>query len=108
MKNQNKQQRFPRNVSPWMNQQPFNELPPWFQNNNNNWSNGNGNGYRPFHNNNNNGWLPRNLRKKKYCWTHGNCAHDSRKCNSKGTGHKNEATFQNKMGGSEKNCQYCT
>ena len=40
----------------------------------------------------------------KYCWTHGACAHDSPQCKSKKTGHKDEATFQNKMGGSTANC----
>ena len=41
---------------------------------------------------------------KKYCWTHGACAHTGAECNNKATGHKDDATFQNTMGGSTKNC----
>ena len=40
----------------------------------------------------------------KYCWTHGACAHDSTSCNTPAEGHKNEATFDNKMGGSTAYC----
>ena len=40
----------------------------------------------------------------KYCWTHGACAHTSDACNRKKTGHKNDATFTNKMGGSTVKC----
>ena len=40
----------------------------------------------------------------KYCWTHGGCNHYGPDCESKAEGHKDEATFQNKMGGSTKNC----
>ena len=54
------------------------------------------------------GWLPKRFRKKKYCWTHGNCNHDSKSCNKQGAGHKENATFENPMGGSSTNCQYCT
>ena len=39
-----------------------------------------------------------------YCWTHGGCAHESSKCNSKAPGHRNEATFENKLGGSKGFC----
>lgn len=127
MKNQNRQQRFPRNVQPWMNnfqqqqnytpwnhnQQPFR---PWNNNSNNNryqpfcpWNNNNTPpNVQQWTNNNNTGWLPCRLRKKKYCWTHGNCAHDSKECNSQAPGHKTEATFQNKMGVNKTNCEYCT
>ena len=41
---------------------------------------------------------------KKYCWTHGACAHTSKECNHKATGHKDDATFHNLLGGSTKNC----
>ena len=41
---------------------------------------------------------------RKYCWTHGWCAHSGMDCNSKAEGHKEEATLENKMGGSTKNC----
>ena len=36
---------------------------------------------------------------------HGVCAHSSQFCNYPAEGHQNQATFQNKMGGST---QYCT
>ena len=40
----------------------------------------------------------------KYCWTHGGCAHESANCNAKAPGHKDNATFENKMGGSKAFC----
>ena len=39
-----------------------------------------------------------------YCWTHGvtsNLRHSSASCRRKATGHKDEATFSNRMGGSQ-------
>jgi hypothetical protein len=39
-----------------------------------------------------------------YCWTHGGSGHTSTDCSSKVTGHQNNATFENKMGGSTRNC----
>ena len=39
-----------------------------------------------------------------YCWTHGAWNHSSNKCRFKAQGHQDEATFENKMGGS---CAYC-
>ena len=51
----------------------------------------------------NNQYRPGKKRKRtvsKYCWTHGACAHSSRECRSKATGHKDDATFENRMGGS--------
>ncbi len=39
---------------------------------------------------------------KCYCWTHGSCAHSSAECNSRANGHKPEASFNNRMGGSSK------
>ena len=41
---------------------------------------------------------------KNYFWTHGRCSHDSSDCQSKAPNHKNEATMQNKMGGSTYGC----
>ena len=41
---------------------------------------------------------------KKYCWTHGACAHTGTECNNKAAGHKDNASFQDTMGGSTKNC----
>ena len=40
----------------------------------------------------------------KYCWKHGSCAHNSANCNDEAEGHKKEATFENKMGGSKDFC----
>jgi len=40
----------------------------------------------------------------KYCWSHGACSHTSAQCNSKRDGHKNNATFENKQGGSTAYC----
>ena len=40
----------------------------------------------------------------KYCWTQGVCSHDSSSCNNKAPGHQNNATFQNKLGGSTRFC----
>ena len=40
----------------------------------------------------------------KYCWTHGACAHASPDCKGKARGHKNKATFETRMGGSNAHC----
>ena len=40
----------------------------------------------------------------KYCWSHGACTHSSKECNKKKTGHQDEATFNNKLGGSTYYC----
>ena len=45
----------------------------------------------------------RNPNQRHYCWRHGACNHPSRECRDKGEGHQDEATFQNRMGGSTKN-----
>ena len=42
----------------------------------------------------------------KYCHTHGLCNHDSPDCHTPAEGHKNEATLQNRMGGSIKNISW--
>ena len=39
----------------------------------------------------------------KYCHTHGLCNHNSPDCHTPAEGHKNEATLQNRLGGSTKN-----
>ena len=41
---------------------------------------------------------------KRYCWTHGCGNHWSDKCRNPKPGHKAEATFRNRMGGSNKGC----
>ena len=40
----------------------------------------------------------------RYCWTHGACAHPSLDCQAKAPGHKDEATFHDKKGGSKAHC----
>jgi uncharacterized phage-associated protein len=40
----------------------------------------------------------------KYCWTHGRGNHEGPNCNNKAPGHKDEATMDNKMGGSTYGC----
>ena len=40
-----------------------------------------------------------------YCWTHGACGHPSKICCNKKTGHQDDATFDNKMGGSVYYCK---
>ena len=46
----------------------------------------------------------RDMKDRKYCWTHGACAHTGAECNNPTTGHKKEASFQDMMGGSTKDC----
>ena len=41
----------------------------------------------------------------KYCWTHGACGHESRQCKNKKEGHRDEATFSNRLGGSDQFCK---
>ena len=41
---------------------------------------------------------------KRYCWSHGCCAHWGRDCQNKKAGYKDEATFKDRMGGSNKGC----
>ena len=36
----------------------------------------------------------------KYCWSHGACGHDGTQCRNKKPGHRDDATFANKLGGS--------
>ena len=67
--------------------------------------------------NNNRGGKPKSYRKTsdnpsftrrttdQYCWTHGGCAHAGDKCTMKAPGHKDAATFENKMGGSKAFCE---
>ena len=40
----------------------------------------------------------------KYCWTHGACGHASSVCRAPASGHKQDATFENRMGGSNAFC----
>ena len=41
----------------------------------------------------------------KYCWMHGAGTHDGYGCTRPAVGHKKEATFKNKMGGTQKHCK---
>ena len=41
---------------------------------------------------------------KRYCWSCGCCPHWGRNCPNKKRGHKDEATFKNRMGGSNEGC----
>ena len=56
-------------------------------------------------NNNTNRNNRRQRNKTKYCWSHGACAHNSASCQSKKEGHQDNATFNNKMGGSTNYCE---
>ena len=42
---------------------------------------------------------------KRYCWSCGCCPHWSRNCPAKKKGHQNDATFSNRMDGSNVNCK---
>ena len=60
---------------------------------------------KPTPPNTNNGNTRRSNRlPRKYCWTHGKCAHDGKECNNKAEGHVETATLENKQGSSTKNC----
>jgi len=41
---------------------------------------------------------------KRYCWSCGCCTHWGKNCPNKKKGHKNDATFKNRMNGSSNNC----
>ena len=41
---------------------------------------------------------------RRYCWSCGCCPHWGKHCPQKKRGHKDEASFRNRMGGSSKNC----
>ena len=46
---------------------------------------------------------PRSWRQlNKYCWTHGVCGHNSKVCKTPNPNHKQDATYTNRMGGSNK------
>lgn len=62
---------------------------------NNNTTNNNGGGGRYCYCRNTN----------RYCWTHGACNHHGRDCRHPGEGRKQQATFNNRIGGSDKYCR---
>ena len=41
----------------------------------------------------------------KYCWSHGACGHDGKDCRNKKPGHRDEATFADRLGGSTMFCK---
>ena len=43
---------------------------------------------------------------RKYCWTHGDCAHLVSECNTKANGHQVQATFTNMLNGSTAYCYW--
>ena len=43
---------------------------------------------------------------KRYCWSCWCCPHWGKNCPDKKEGHKNEATFKNRMEGSNKKCKW--
>ena len=45
----------------------------------------------------------RNPNQRFYCWKHGACNHKSKDCRDKTPEHQDDATFENRMGGSTKN-----
>ena len=59
---------------------------------------------RDNNNNSNNKNRNANGKNSMYCWTHGACNHLGTDCKSPATGHKKEATFDNRMEGSTKRC----
>ena len=40
-----------------------------------------------------------------YCWTHGACTHHGRDCRNQAEGHKSDATFNNRLDGSDRYCR---
>jgi hypothetical protein len=43
---------------------------------------------------------------RQYCWTHGNCGHIGAGCHTKAEGHVDQATYQNRQGGSTYGCYW--
>lgn len=82
--------------------------------NNNNYCNNNKNNdcHNNYCNNNNNDDRHQQKRTRydttHYCHTHGACGHEGKHCKKRGNGHKDEATFKNRMGASIDFCQVCT
>ena len=78
------------------------------RNNNNNYHDNYNNRRQPFRNQQNfrNQERPFRPRRNKdnYCWSHGGCAHKGKDCKYKKQGHQDNATFENKMGGSTYYC----
>ena len=66
---------------------------------------GNGGNNAPPNDNNNRGPYRGRRIITHYCWSHGACGHPGRTCRNPKPGHKNEATFANRMGGSNYYCR---
>jgi hypothetical protein len=73
-------------------------------NNNNNRNNNRGRGRGRGRNNYNQRGYRQPRDTSKYCWTHGACGHTGAYCRHPAIGHIPYATFYNKMGGSNQNC----
>ena len=72
-----------------------------YQNNPNNYQNNPNNGN--YKGNNPNNYQGRRFT-NKYCWSHGACGHDGKVCRFKKENHKDDATFKNRMNGSNHYC----
>ena len=68
---------------------------------------GGGGGGQRNNGNNNNKKKRRRTNISKYCWSCGAWNHLGKNCRFKKEGHKDEATFENKMGGSTLYCMEC-
>ena len=77
-------------------------------NSSSNRNNNHNRGGRGGRNSNSSGRNPSNRANytRKYCWTHGACAHSGAECNTAATGHNSQATFTNMMDGSTQNCYW--
>ena len=64
-----------------------------------------GGGANKLRGNNSGGSYRKRRNISKYCWSHGACAHTSRECKNKRSGHKENATFSNKLGGNMRFCE---
>jgi hypothetical protein len=65
------------------------------------------NAYKDANRSNNNTSFSNTTRRtytyNQYCWTHGHGEHTSRACRNKNTGHRDDATATNTMGGTQTN-----
>ena len=43
--------------------------------------------------------------RSQYCWTHGSCGHNSSNCQTPSEGHQRNASYNNRMGGNNRNCR---
>ena len=86
-----------------MYQQNGYQFQDWNNNNNNYYNNRSGRG-RGRSGRNRRGGRGGGRRERKYCWTHGLCAHNGRECQAPAQGHQAEATLENRMDGNNNGC----